>query len=128
MSDHDGRRWSSQRHRHAARHPGLHRGRQDGHRPQARRSTGGYKDAAGNYHYVATFAGFVPAEDPELSIIVVLDEPTASIYGGEVAAPVFAQLAQYALPRYRIPPPAAGRRRPPIVPEPRPTGAGRSTA
>ncbi|MCB1015748.1 MAG: cell division protein, partial [Acidimicrobiales bacterium] len=68
--------------------------------------TGGYEDAAGNYHYVATFAGFVPAEDPELSMIVVLDEPTASIYGGEVSAPVFAQLGQYALARYGIAPPA----------------------
>ena len=28
--------------------------------------TGGYRDAAGNYHYVATFAGFTPAEDPSL--------------------------------------------------------------
>lgn len=68
--------------------------------------TGGYEDAAGNYHYVATFAGFVPAEDPELSMIVVLDEPTSSIYGGEVSAPVFAQLGQYALARYGIAPPA----------------------
>lgn len=68
--------------------------------------TGGYEDAAGNYHYVATFAGFVPAEDPELSMIVVLDEPTSSIYGGEVSAPVFSQLGQYALARYGIAPPA----------------------
>lgn len=66
---------------------------------------GGYEDAAGNYHYVATFAGFVPAEDPALSMIVVLDEPTSSIYGGEVSAPVFAQLGQYALARYGIAPP-----------------------
>lgn len=68
--------------------------------------TGGYEDAAGNYHYVATFAGFVPAEDPELSMIVVLDEPTSSIYGGEVSAPVFSQLGQFALARYGIAPPA----------------------
>ena len=31
----------------------------------------GYMDLTGRYHYVATFAGFVPAEQPELSIIVV---------------------------------------------------------
>jgi len=68
--------------------------------------TGGYEDAAGNFHYVATFAGFVPAEDPELSMIVVLDEPTSSIYGGEVSAPVFSQLGQYALARYGIAPAA----------------------
>lgn len=66
---------------------------------------GGYEDAAGNYHYVATFAGFLPAEDPEITMIVVLDEPTSSIYGGEVSAPVFARLGQYALARYGIAPP-----------------------
>ena len=36
---------------------------------------GGYQDAAGNYHYIANFVGFVPAGDPKLSIIVVIDEP-----------------------------------------------------
>jgi len=67
-------------------------------------ATGGYRDAAG-YHYVATFAGFVPAERPELSIIVVIDEPVGDIFGGSVAAPVFADLAQYGLRLFRIPPP-----------------------
>jgi len=66
--------------------------------------TGGYRDAEG-YHYIATFAGFVPAERPELSIIVVIDEPKGDIYGGSVAAPVFADLAQYGLRLFRIPPP-----------------------
>jgi cell division protein FtsI (penicillin-binding protein 3) len=65
---------------------------------------GGYQDAQG-YHYIATFAGFVPAERPELSIIVVIDEPTGDIFGGTVAAPVFADLAQYGLRLLRIPPP-----------------------
>jgi len=69
---------------------------------------GGYQDAAG-YHYIATFAGFVPAERPELSIIVVIDEPTGDIYGGTVAAPVFADLAQYGLRLFRIPPPLVER-------------------
>jgi cell division protein FtsI (penicillin-binding protein 3) len=68
--------------------------------------TGGYLDPAGHYHYVATFAGFVPVEAPQLSVIVVLDEPSASIYASEVSAPVFAQIAQYALRQFRIPPPA----------------------
>lgn len=65
---------------------------------------GGYEDAAGNYHYVSSFAGFVPAEDPGLSVIVVIDEPTSSIYAGDVAAPVFAQVAQESLRRLQIPP------------------------
>jgi cell division protein FtsI (penicillin-binding protein 3) len=68
---------------------------------------GGYEDAGGNYHYVSSFAGFVPAEDPALSVIVVIDEPTSSIYAGDVAAPVFSQIAQESLRRLHIPPPAA---------------------
>jgi cell division protein FtsI (penicillin-binding protein 3) len=69
-------------------------------------ATGGYEDGAGNYHYVSTFAGFVPAEDPRLSVIVVLDEPTASIYASATSAPVFAEIAKYGLRQLRIPPPA----------------------
>ncbi len=65
---------------------------------------GGYGEP-GSYHYVANFVGFVPAEKPELSIIVVIDEPAGDIYGGTVAAPVFADLAQYGLRLFRIPPP-----------------------
>lgn len=55
--------------------------------------------------YVASFAGFVPAESPGLTAIVLLDEPKP-IYGGVVAAPVFADVVRYALRLFRIPPPA----------------------
>ncbi len=82
---------------------------------------GGYEDAAGNYHYVSTFAGFVPAERPELSIIVVIDEPTGDIYGGSVAAPVFADLAQYGLRLFHIPPPL-------VVRDPAPDTVAATTA
>jgi cell division protein FtsI (penicillin-binding protein 3) len=58
---------------------------------------GGYRDEAGNYHYISTFAGFVPADDPKLSIIVVIDEPTTSPYAGTVAAPAFAEIGRHAL-------------------------------
>ena len=60
----------------------------------------GYEPGA----YMGVFAGFVPVEDPELSIIVVLDEPHP-YYGGVVAAPVFADIAEYGLRLLRIPPP-----------------------
>jgi cell division protein FtsI (penicillin-binding protein 3) len=66
---------------------------------------GGYQDGAGNYHYEATFAGFVPAEDPQLSAIVVLDEPTATIFASGASAPVFSRVASYGLRRFHIPPP-----------------------
>ncbi|PLS76437.1 MAG: penicillin-binding protein 2 [Actinobacteria bacterium] len=64
----------------------------------------GYKQGA----YVSSFAGFVPSERPELSAIVILDEPTP-IFGGLVAAPVFAEVARYGLRQFQVlpPPPAA---------------------
>jgi len=61
----------------------------------------GYKDGA----YIATFAGFVPAEQPQLSTIVVLDEPTP-IYGGLTSAPTFADIARYGLRLFKVPPPS----------------------
>src|SRR3546814_20309335 len=52
---------------------------------------GGYRNENGAFEYVATFAGFVPAECPELSIIVVIDETASSdTFAGSVPAPVFA--------------------------------------
>lgn len=65
------------------------------------------RDGARGYEagaYVASFAGFVPAESPGLTAIVLLDEPKP-IYGGVVAAPVFADVVRYALRLFRIPPP-----------------------
>jgi cell division protein FtsI (penicillin-binding protein 3) len=58
----------------------------------------GYKDGV----YAASFAGFVPAERPALTAIVILDETPE--FGGSVAAPVFAALSRYALREFRIPP------------------------
>ncbi len=62
-------------------------------------SRGYQKDA-----YVASFAGFFPSERPRLALIAVLDEPRTSIYGGAVAAPLFAEAAIFAGQHYRIPP------------------------
>ncbi|MFO7591873.1 MAG: penicillin-binding protein 2 [Acidimicrobiia bacterium] len=55
------------------------------------------------YRYVASFAGFAPAEAPRLAAIVVLDEPTSNTSGGTVAAPVFSRIMQYALAIDRVP-------------------------
>jgi cell division protein FtsI (penicillin-binding protein 3) len=52
--------------------------------------------------YMASFVGFAPADNPSLSMIVVLDRPTP-IFGGTVAAPIFSQVMSYALHRYDIP-------------------------
>ncbi len=46
-------------------------------------------------HY-SSFIGFFPADDPELCISVVMDEPKQGYYGGQTAAPVFKQIAERA--------------------------------
>jgi cell division protein FtsI (penicillin-binding protein 3) len=48
--------------------------------------------------HLASFVGFVPADHPVLSMVVVLDEPKFSLqYGGQVAAPVFREIARRVL-------------------------------
>lgn len=51
---------------------------------------GGYVDG----HYVGSFAGYVPADQPRLAILVVVDEPRGEYYGGTVAAPAFREIAE----------------------------------
>ncbi len=43
--------------------------------------------------HMASFVGYFPAENPQYSIIVVINEPKGAIYGGVVAAPVFREIA-----------------------------------
>ena len=47
--------------------------------------------------YVTTFVGFAPADDPRYVVAVDLERPTSSAEGGQVAAPVFADIMRYAL-------------------------------
>jgi len=54
---------------------------------------GGYSSTA----YVASFVGFLPAERPEIGVIVVVDEPQSSHMGGVVAAPAFSEIAGLAV-------------------------------
>lgn len=48
--------------------------------------------------YLSSFCGFLPVEAPRLVIGVFIDEPQGVSWGGEVAAPVFAQFAAQAMP------------------------------
>ncbi|WP_426572586.1 penicillin-binding transpeptidase domain-containing protein [Aquihabitans sp. McL0605] len=64
----------------------------------------GYLDANGRYEYQSSFVGMINGAD--LSIIVTVEDPRTSIYGADIAAPVFAHLAATALRRYEVPPPA----------------------
>ena len=54
--------------------------------------------------YTATFAGFAPADDPELVVQVVLHNPQGTYYGGEAAGPVFNDIMSFALKSYEVPP------------------------
>lgn len=60
-----------------------------------------WKSTAGGYStdkYISVFAGVVPATRPRLAAVVVIDEPSgAQYYGGDVAAPVFANVMAGAL-------------------------------
>ena len=55
-------------------------------------------------HFVASFVGIFPADHPRAVILVMFDEPKTSIYGGEVAAPVFRKIVQELVQYWKIPP------------------------
>jgi len=57
-----------------------------------------------NHDYIAVFVGLVPATAPRLVMAVMINEPQEQHYGGEVAAPVFAQVMSGALRILNIPP------------------------
>jgi len=57
--------------------------------------------------YIASFIGYLPADDPQLLIAVKLDEPQNAIFGGTVAAPSFSTLAQFCVEHLKIPPTTA---------------------
>jgi cell division protein FtsI (penicillin-binding protein 3) len=54
--------------------------------------------------YVGSFVGFAPVENPAVVIIVVIDEPVGSYHGGDVAAPVFREIAEQVLPGLEVAP------------------------
>jgi cell division protein FtsI (penicillin-binding protein 3) len=54
--------------------------------------------------YNASFVGFVPSREPVATIIVMIDSPRTSIYGGSVAAPVFKRIAEATLRYLGVPP------------------------
>jgi cell division protein FtsI (penicillin-binding protein 3) len=66
---------------------------------------GGYSES----RYVASFVGYVPASDPQMVILVTVDEPLGAIWGGVVAAPAFAEIARFGLQYLEVPPDAPER-------------------
>ncbi|WP_298438649.1 penicillin-binding protein [Geobacter sp.] len=63
----------------------------------------------------ASFIGFVPADRPRLTILVVVDEPKTSPYGGVVAAPAFSAIALQSLCYLKVPPDSIVRSKPKTV-------------
>jgi cell division protein FtsI/penicillin-binding protein 2 len=52
----------------------------------------------------ASFIGFFPAEDPKITMLVVINKPHSSIYGAETAAPTFFSIARDLIQKYNIEP------------------------
>jgi cell division protein FtsI/penicillin-binding protein 2 len=63
-------------------------------------SSGGYKDSS----YISSFIGAAPLEDPQLLVMVKIDEPKGVPWGTVVAAPAFQRITQAALAYLKIPP------------------------
>jgi len=54
--------------------------------------------------FVGSFVGFAPVSNPQVVIIVVIDEPAGAYHGGDVAAPVFREVAEQVLPTLGVMP------------------------
>jgi cell division protein FtsI (penicillin-binding protein 3) len=84
------------------------RARVMGYRVAGKTGTAWKASESGGYStnkYMAVFGGVVPASNPRLAAVVIIDEPTGgAYYGGEVAAPVFAAVMSGALRLLAVPP------------------------
>jgi stage V sporulation protein D (sporulation-specific penicillin-binding protein) len=87
-----------------ARITGYEVGGKTGTAQKPREDRGGYDKG----RLVVSFAGFVSNNDPQLAIIVTIDEPQPTgrlpIYGATLAAPVFKNVAEFSIKRLKIPP------------------------
>ncbi|HEY0003692.1 MAG TPA: penicillin-binding protein, partial [Pyrinomonadaceae bacterium] len=54
--------------------------------------------------FIGSFVGFAPVQNPAVVIIVVIDEPAGAYHGGDVAAPVFREIAEQILPDLNVAP------------------------
>lgn len=96
---------------------GIH-ARIDGYRVAGKTGTAEIPGANGQLSEVAaSFVGIAPADDPELTVGVVMYKPTSGIYGGTIAAPVFQKITSHALAQLGIPPSGEPADPYPITPE-----------
>jgi cell division protein FtsI (penicillin-binding protein 3) len=79
----------------------------DGYSSAGKTGTAQKIDAAtGRYsksHYIASFGGFAPVNNPAVTVLVVLDSPVGLHEGGQVSAPVFSRVAQQVLAYLNVP-------------------------
>jgi cell division protein FtsI (penicillin-binding protein 3) len=87
------------------------RARLEGWRVAGKTGTAQKADAvSGGYsadRHFSSFVGFAPADAPRIVVGVFVDEPKGEIFGGEIAAPAFREIAEYAMKMLGVPP-AAG--------------------
>jgi cell division protein FtsI (penicillin-binding protein 3) len=57
-----------------------------------------------SWMYWDTFAGIMPADDPQFVVAIMVDAPAHGVHGGDVAAPLFKQIASYEVQHAHIPP------------------------
>lgn len=77
----------------------------EGYRIAGKTGTAQIPDGAGGITDVAaSFVGIAPADDPEIAVGVVIYRPSSGIYGGRIAAPVFHDVAAFALQSLGVPP------------------------
>lgn len=77
----------------------------DGYRVAGKTGTAQAPDGNGGLtSIVSSFVGIAPADNPRIVVSVILYDPHSSIWGGEVAAPVFKDVATFALQTLRVPP------------------------
>ncbi len=63
-----------------------------------------YDEACGGYcGYTSSFVGFAPAEDPEIVVAVIIQDPKTAFFGGSSAAPVFQKIMSTALAAEGVP-------------------------
>ena len=80
---------------------GYHFGGKTGTAEKLDTKNGGYLDG----QYIASFIGFGPVEDPKFVVLVAIDDPKkGSIYGGQIAAPVFKNIMAQLVRYYQISP------------------------
>ncbi len=83
----------------------------DGYRVAGKTGTADrYNDKTKSYSgHTASFIGYAPAEDPQIVVSVIIQDPSRNgYYGGAVAAPVFHDVMRYALLQQKVPPSPLG--------------------